>query len=442
MNRTFGYLSLLMLCLFSFGAQVQAEFDARYWEQYAEIDIPNIDSLPPLAGISLEPWLFEGTKPINSMSDLRILTDTKVEIPYQIVTRDQQTKSEELPVKVLNLSITKQNETYFVGYIDLPQVVYNELEIITPAENFYRQVQVLGSMDGKEWNQLRRKAVIFNYHKEELIQHTTITFPDSVYKYLSVRIMNAPEKPLKILGLKVYYQQTEPGITTPVNLWITKQEEKTLDRESIVFLNQNSYFPARKIKLETPDTNFQRRIEIYAKPGNSEDWQKLTETVIFNFDTDKIKAANLELYLPEVFTKELKLVIQNYDSPPIRISNVIGSSYRKDLIFKLDNKQKYYLFWGNPEAKTPQYDISELIVRHGVNDIPIYSLGMKKKNTGFIGLKQRLPFTERYKYLLYGIVVIVILGLILLQYSVIHSSRLDSSERTDKKSDKNKEILG
>lgn len=419
MNRTFGYISLFIVWLILFTSLVQAEFDERYWERYAEIEIPNVDPLPPLAGISLDPWLFEGVTPINSMSDLRILTDTKVEVPYQIVTRDRVTKTEELPVKMLNLSVTKNNDTEFEGYIDKSQIIYNEIEILTPAENFYRQVQIFGGMEKNTWKLLRRNAVIFNYHREESIQHIKVSIPDSNFKYLGVRIVNNTEKPLKISGLKVYYQQTEPGIEIPVNLWIEKIEENKQERESIVFLNQNTYFPARKIKLETLDTNFQRRVEVYIKQGGVEDWQKLTETVIYNFDTDKIKAANLELYLPEVYTQKMKLVIKNYDSPPIRISNVIGSSYRSDLIFKIDKRQKYFLFWGNPDAHTPHYDIAELITRHGINDIPIYPLGIQKKNTGFIGLKQRLPFTERYKHILYGIVILVIFGLVILQYSVI-----------------------
>jgi hypothetical protein len=39
-------------------------------------------------------------------------------------------------------------------------------------------------------------------------------------------------------------------------------------------------------------------------------------------------------------------------------------------------------------------------------------------NTKFAGDNARKPFTERYKYLLYGIVGLAIVGLIFLQYRV------------------------
>lgn len=427
MIKILFFLLSFTFCLFPFSSYVHADFDERYWEMYAEIYIPAEGQLPQLGGISLEPWLsgISGTR--TYLSDLRILTEKKVEVPYQIVTRNPETKTEELLVKMLNLSLTQQNETYFMGYIENPHVIYNEIDILTGDENFYRQVQVLGSMDGKGWNLIRGDAVIFSYHREETIRHTKITFSDSNYRYISIRIMNNNEKPLKIAGLKIFYKKTAPGIEMPLNVWISKKEDDNKKRESIVFINLYSNFPARKINLVTPDKNFQRKVEVFVKQGGKE-WERYTDGVIFNFDTAKIKESNLAINIPEAFTKEIKLVIKNYDSPPINITGVSSSGYRKDLIFKLDGWQKYYLFWGNPQAKTPQYDISELIARHGIKDIRIFRLEIQKKNPKFTSPEKRLPFTERYKYLLYGVVTIVILGLILLQYFVI--------KRTDKKSDK------
>lgn len=429
MIRLLIFLLSSVFWLSPFSSYVHADFDERYWERYAEIYVPGEGQLPPLGGISLEPWLFEISETRTYLSDLRILTENKTEVPYQIVTRNPETKTEDLPVKMLNLSLTKQNETYFLGYIENPRVFYNEIDILTGDENFYRQVQVLGSMDGKGWNVIRGDAVIFSYHREETIRHTKITFPDSNYRYIGVKIMNNNEKPLKIAGMKVFYQKTEPGIEVPISTWISKKEDDNKKRERIVLINLYSNFPARKINLATPDKNFQRKVEVFVKHGGK-DWERWTDTVIFNFDTDKIKESNLDINIPEVFTKEIKLVIKNYDSPPINITGVSASGYRKDLIFKLEGRLKYYLFWGNPQAKTPQYDISELIARHGIKDIKIFHLEMQNKNPKFTSPEKRLPFTERYKYLLYGVVAVVILGLIFLQYAVI--------KRTDKKSDERK----
>ena len=45
-------------------------------------------------------------------------------------------------------------------------------------------------------------------------------------------------------------------------------------------------------------------------------------------------------------------------------------------------------------------------------------LGKPRPNTKFAGSTARLPFTERYKYLLYVVVTMAIAGLVFVQYRV------------------------
>jgi len=121
--------------------------------------------------------------------------------------------------------------------------------------------------------------------------------------------------------------------------------------------------------------------------------------------------------LAEFINKE-KRIFKNLDNSPISATTVHGEGYRKLLVYKQQADRKLYLFWGNPLAKQPQYDLAELVMKQKPDELPIAYLGQVRSNTNFAGDNARLPFTERYKYLLYIVVIMAIAGLIFLQYRV------------------------
>ena len=428
MRRPRVVLLTVALCLFFCGVKARADFNEKNWEKYAEINVPTEGQVPALGAISIEPWLFGP----SNLADLRVLTGSMAEVPYQIVTRRPETKTDTVPVKMLNLSLTRRKDTSFMGCMGSSRVVYNQIEIDTDDQNFYRQVQLSGSADGKQWNLIRRDSVIFSYQKEESVRHLNVDFSDSDYKYIQVRILNKGERPLNIKGVKVFYQKKEPGMEMPVGASISKEEDAQ-KKESTVFVNFYYNYPVAKLNIMTNDKNFQRKVEVFAK-DNAGNWVRCADGVIFNFDTAKINESGLSIDVPEISTKEIKLVIINHDSPPLRIYGVGATGYGKYLVFKLGAPQKYFLFWGDPFARAPQYDMAELIDRNGAGNVRTFSLGEQKANPKFAGYEKNLPFSERYKYVLYVIVFAVILGLIFLQYSVIkktggHDNQTDYGSR-------------
>jgi hypothetical protein len=112
------------------------------------------------------------------------------------------------------------------------------------------------------------------------------------------------------------------------------------------------------------------------------------------------------------------LVFRDFDSPPLAIAGVSGEGYSRLLVFKQQSGRKLYLFWGNPLAKIPQYDLSELVAKQKLEEIPVAYLSQVHPNAKFIGSKARMPFTERYKYLLCFVFLFVIAVLLFFQYRV------------------------
>ena len=183
----------------------------------------------------------------------------------------------------------------------------------------------------------------------------------------------------------------------------------------------NAVFPLDRLIIGTAERNFQRSVVVQIKRGNG-DWERWAQGTIFNFDTATMHESQLAIDMPEIAAREFRLIFKNLDSPPISVTNITGEGYRRLLVFKQQADRKLYLFWGNPLAQQPQYDLAGLVAKQKLDELPIAHLSQARPNSKFAGNNARLPFTERYKYPLYVIVALAIAGLIFLQYHVFRRS--------------------
>jgi hypothetical protein len=390
-------------------------FDERLWETYAEIIIPPNVSKDNLTGIYLDPQKLGNITTQTPFSDLRVVTERKEEIPWQIIEKRPRKQQEEVPHRVQNLSLTEKGETWLELLIDKQGAIVNAVDVITPNTDFSRQMQVLSSADGKDWNVVRRDGVIFDITRMEKLRHTRITFPQIAFRYIALKINNSDARPLTINDVKVLQESVEQEQTYMIYGTADKPEFNPSRRESSIVVRMNTVFPIDRLIINTAERNFQRLVEVQIKKDKG-DWESCAQGTIFNFDTAAMHESQLAIDMPTIAAKEFRLVFKNLDSPPLLINNVIGKGYNRLLIFK-QSDQKMYLFWGNPLAKQPQYDLSGLITKQNF-DVPIAYLGQAYPNSKFAGNNARLPFTERYKYLLYILVTLGIACLIFLQYRV------------------------
>ena len=414
------FISGILVCAFllTCGSAAQcAAFEEHLWEKYTDIDTSSVRNAGGLAGVYLEPHQLADITTKQPFADLRVVTDKREEVPWQIILTKPEKRTEAISARVRNLSQTEKGETWLELLIDKENVHCNAVEIITSDTDFSRQVEVLGSTDGKTWNTLRKDGVIFDINRGEKLRHTQITFPRSSFRHLALKIVNDVARPLSISEVKVLQESDSKGQTYAVHGTIEKPETNASRKESSIIVRMNKVFPLDRLVIATAERNFQRAVEVQIKRGAG-DWERWAQGTIFNFNTTTIHESQLAIDIPEIAAKEFRLIFKNLDSPSLSVTNVRGEGYRRLLVFKVEADQKLYLFWGNPLAQQPLYDLSGLISKQKPDELPIVVLGQPHTNTKFAGSSARLPFTERYKYLLYAVVTLAIAGLIFLQYRV------------------------
>jgi len=417
MTKLLCCTSVSVLLLFCGSAGFCTTFDERLWEKYAEVEASSLRSKEGLAGVYLEPGQLGDVTSKTPFADIRVVTDRKEEVTYQIVARRPEQRKEELPAQLRNLSHTEKGETWLELLVDRQDARATAVEIITPDVDFSRQVQVLGSNDGKSWNTIRKDGVIFDTNRGEKLRHTRINFPQASYRHLALKIVNGDAQPLTISDIKVLQDNEVLGQTYSIYGTTEKSERNSSRQENSFVVRMNSVFPLDRLIIGTAERNFQRSVEVQIKRGNG-DWERWAQGVIFNFDTATMHESRLAIDMPEIAAKEFRLVFKNLDSPPISVTNITGEGYRRLLVFKQQADRKLYLFWGNPQAQQPQYDLAGLIAKQRLDELPIAALSQARPNAKFAGSNARLPFTERYKHPLYIVVALAIAGLMFLQYRV------------------------
>jgi hypothetical protein len=417
MTRLFYGSLVFALTLLWGSAAFCGSFDVRLWEKYAEVETSALRGGGGLAGIYLEPQVLGDVTAKPPFSDLRLMTEGKEEVTYQIVARRPEQRKEELRAELRNLSVTEKGETWLELLLDRQEARASALEVNTPDLDFSRQIEVLGSNDGTSWNTLRKDGVIFDSTRGEKLHHTRVSFPQTSFRYLALKIANGGAKPLSVTSVQVFQESDVQGQTYSLNGTVQPLESGAAEQGNSLLVRMNSVFPLDRLTIATSARNFQRSVVVQVKRGNG-DWEQWAQGTIFNFDTETTHESHLSIDMPEIATREFRLSFRNLDSPPIPVTSVAGAGYRRLLVYQEHPDQKLYLFWGNPRAQQPRYDLAGLVAKQKLDDLPITRLSQVHLNSKFAGDNARLPFSERYRYQLYLVVILAIAGLIFLQYRV------------------------
>ena len=105
----------------------------------------------------------------------------------------------------------------------------------------------------------------------------------------------------------------------------------------------------------------------------------------------------------------------------------------RKLIFQAQPGASYKLYYGNPEARSPSYELERILPFLETENLPVGTLGLQRNNETFNVEETRLPFSERYTWLITVVVVVaavavavLLLGVVPQGEKVIAASQLNS----------------
>ncbi len=399
-------------------ALVLADFSAGEWRYVKSVTLPADLGERGLVEVAPDAEVFAGSA--AGLVDLRVVSGDGVEVPYKMEVSRGELRRTAIPATLMEKGYVPGQYTTFVADLRREGVLHNQIEIRTPSSNFNRTALVESSDDGGTWTEIAEQQ-IYDFTVEERgfsARDTRINYPYTSARYLRVRVIDEGQGPIEVAGASVSsVKETPPReVRWPSSLLSTTRDAE--DRTTLVELDLGfEGVPSKRISIEVTDVNFHREVGVEHSEDRIE-WRTLASRgAIYAFDTPRFVGSSLYVSYPETASRYLRLVIRDEDNPPLDVQEVEVWGLQRRLVFSADPGQSYSLYYGNPDAGRPIYDIEHVLPYLDTEDLAQADLGPQQENLGFLPEQPApLPVTERMPWLL-GVVVAVaavVVGFILL----------------------------
>ena len=396
--------------------------DAR-WQFFKPVILPDGLLDDQLVEVELDPEVYPHAQP--GLGDVRLTaTDTagEREIPYKLLVEAGDQRRAAVPVKMQDLGHIPNDHTSFVLQVQSEGDLHSEVEIQTSSVNFQRRVAVSAGDDGETWRILEENGTIFNLAIPERgfsDGDTSVQYPSSSARFLRIQIFDEDQEPLDIRGAVVLFAQTLEPRRHSLPLDIVERIEDAERKQTILLLQAfHPGFPADTIRLDIPQRNFYREVVVEGS-YDSLYWIPLQSgEILYDFDTPRFVGDDRELRLGESRYLYYRITIFNEDNPPLPVEEPIASGFARKIIFAAAAGETYRLYYGNPEASAPSYELEKLFPYLVTEDLPVARLGLREVNPAFDAPApppEGVPFTERYPWLLPTVVALaaLLVGLLL-----------------------------
>ena len=401
-----------------------ADFTMQDWRYVKSIQFSGDLSEERLAEVAPDVEVFGESAP--GLVDLRIVENGESEVPFQMLIESGTNQRGRIQATIRDRGFVPGEYTGFVVDLEKAGSLHNEIEVSTSSENFQRIGQVEGSNDGEIWTVLQKGARIFDFTLKDPdfnTKDTRISYPESTVRYLRVRIFNeAGEEPLDISGTSVFLVGDKQANETVYAVAIVKRSEDSERRANLLTVDLGvNGAPSSRLNVETAQVNFYRRVSLEAS-ADAQTWRPIGASgELFSYETAKFVGSQLTVTYPETTLRYLRMTVYNEDNPPLEIDGLKVHGVSRKLLFSARPGASYELYYGNPEARTPSYDLKRFLPYLETEGLPRGLLGPQSNNPEF-AIPQK-PFTERLPWLIPIVVALTAVAVGFLLVGVLRQAR-------------------
>ena len=358
------------------------------WQFFKTIILPSTFPHEQLVEFEVDPEVYAEALP--GLGDVRIAAsgaDGEREIPYKLLVAAEIKDRVALAPRLQDLGHVPGEYTSFILHVRSEGDLHSEVKILTSSTNFQRRVSVSGSDDGETWRILEDNGTIFNFAIPERgfsTGDTRVRYPTSSARFLRVHIFDDGEQPLDIEGALVVLPQKRKAQHHHLPLDIVHRIEDPERKQTILLMRApHPGFPADRISLDIPHRNFYREVAVEGS-YDSIFWIPLQSgEILYDFDTPRFVGGDRELRFGESRYPYYRITIFNEDNPPLPVEKPTASGFARKVVFTAGGGETYRLYYGNPEASAPSYELEKLFPYLVTGDLPVAQLGGHAVNPAF-----------------------------------------------------------
>lgn len=327
---------LLALCCCS----ISSAADLAAWTHRQTVRVTQ----PGLTRLELEPALLDASRSTGGapFHDLRIISPLSVETPYVIalprIVRPAR-------VDAVGFKATLKPTTTVLEFQSPARETISEVLLETPAPQFIKAATLEASSDGTTWQTLSSGEVLC---RQNGVERLRIAVTPTAWTHFRVTIDDTRGSPIVFGGAQVLRDLPElRSISLPVT--IRSRSEARGETHLMLDLGAANILLGT-LRIHTPEPVFQRSATVLN-----------TRSTLFRLKHDGFTGEDIELSPHQLAsTREIELVIQNGDSPPLRIDSIEATRHPVPVVFQADAPGDWDIFIGNAQAAEPRYDIAAL----------------------------------------------------------------------------------
>jgi hypothetical protein len=291
------------------------------------------------------------------LRDVRLFDDTGREVPF-LLERTAPQRPASRPAAAFKSSLS--GDATVVTITTGPPQPLQAVTLETPAPDFLKAVTIEGSADGRSWTRLASGELFFRQFGASRLQ---LPLDGRAWPQLRLTLDNRRSPPIPITGARVHPAPVEQVPRHPLGVEIVEREEAGQQtRLTLRLAAANATLGT--LTLQTPEPLFTRAASLVLRQVSE---NEITETVLAR-DTifrlaanDTARAEDLALDAGVVVpAREVVLVIDNGDSPPLPVTGLRADAWPVALMFHAGESRVFHLLSGNPSAPAPRYDLAAL----------------------------------------------------------------------------------
>ena len=392
--------------------------------------VPGPFARAEVVSLRLDAKIFDASLP--DLSDVRILDRSGSEIGYAVRLENGSPERIRYEPRIYNRTYgpgPSASATLDFGN----RAMKDTLVLRTGGESFRRRVRVESSDDGARWGLLRDDAFLLSVPAaggRDAIDRETIDLPPGDGRYWRVTVFNDPADPPRIEIESAHAERSGTRPPTleqvPLDILATREEEKEKFTEIRIDTDARNR-PLHALRFAFEDASFQRRAVVEGRNEEKEKvpvkreeapdlemerevpWSPVASGTLYRIRAGRSEESGLELYPGERGYRHLRVRIYNEDDRPLKLQRIEADAVVRRLLFPAEAGNAYRLYYGNPGARPPRYDIPRLLPRLTDASVPEVGLGPEESNPNYREEVRKPARSEGHPALIWGALLAVAL---------------------------------
>ncbi len=417
----------LLLAAFASGT-MSADVLLKDWRYSKSISLPSGLGTGKYAELALDRETSIAAS--KSLADLRIVSGDGAEVPYKLEVNGPQHQSDAVQALVKDRGYIVGQYVAFIADLGKEGLRHNQMKVNLSDTNFKRSAAVETSSNGDTWTQAGSQEIYRFTQRDRNFAtgDTTINYADSTARYVKVKIFDGGEGPVDVTGASVSFikDRAPREVSWPVaNVSVGSDSQR---KATLVVVDLGSEgIPSSHMTFKTADANFTKDVSVESSHDNVK-WTPVSTATIFSYNTATFVGSQLDFTYFETTARYLRVVVQDQDSPAIKIGGVDVWGSQRTLIFQPDPSKSYKLYYGSSRARQPKYDAAAAFPSSQAVALPTAQLGQQTYNPMFAATGVAL--SGKYTWLIPVAASVVAFIAVLLMYVLFKRSRKATAQPT------------